>query len=311
MKRMSQRDPNGAGSALGAGVRWLKLVALATVLSWPSLASANRTVRASDATRAVLPHYEIAYAANHALCTGLLRVYNKLLTDALQRRKAAGWTDFEAQRPQAFRQAGLTIPRVLGEMQLSGTNAGVTFYRTAADSGHSANIVGLLDVFLGSWSLVSFAAILNDNYEWNKLPGDDAINDVLPFRRGQVQAVLMQSLTDKQARAGMRGNYYLTHWPHFARLFGRFEAREWKTPLPALGGIGPMIRPFEYGHAELYFLIDGFATLHQVRNLHPQSPDSSTIVAERFARGQFRDVCYLVLAPSALASTLSKPATYK
>lgn len=236
------------------------------------------------------------------LCNGILRTYNRLLVTTLHRGGADAWTDFEVSNPQAFDAAGLAVPVMLGKMPIGGGGSGVMFYRSGVDRGAAQKTIGVLDAPLGH-SVVTVAAILGGKYDWSNAPGPDVINPLLPYRSGQVEAVLLDSILDQQSLRGLHGGLYLTEWPNFNAIIAQFR-RDPRSALPMLGGMGPTIRPFQYNRNELYFIIDGYLSLSKVKTMSSQSPDTSTIVVERFTHAGFQDMCYLVLAPSKLAGTL-------
>jgi hypothetical protein len=250
-----------------------------------------------------LPRYELAFDGDVTLCNGVLGTFNRLLQAALRHPKKAGLTDFETSKPEAFAAIGLQLPKLLGREYFGGGNRGVVFYSAKADDGRTKSILGVLDWSRGL-STVTNVAVLKPDYRWNEAPGSNAIGPLLPFRRGEVEQTLMDSLVDAQSASGLRGGYYLTSWPNFSVLMQRFRTGNLTTPLPMISGSGPTIRPFEYQGNQLYFIIDGSMPVDQVTGLRVNSPNTSTVVVARLRDNSISDRCYLVLAPSALASTI-------
>lgn len=267
------------------------------------------------------PHYDLAFNGDPQLCPKLKNLYDRLLTDAIRR-------DFRLHRPvdnyltalamnngTRFARVGLRMP---SGMRNGPLDDGVYFYSITLDG--EPRRIAILDWYrghVGNFSLFTTIGVLRSGIGF--VPTMGGMGPMLPVPPKDVQievSIPALSKSQKDSGAYFLGEYLLKKWPNFPKLFSRYEAslREaWAgkparsiPPVPAISLAGPglTIRPFQSKDGTLYFVFDDYIGLRQIRDLSTKSGEVGITLVQRLIHGTLEDVCYLVLAPSALAATL-------
>jgi hypothetical protein len=267
---------------------------------------------AEAASRKETPHYELALNADNHVCPEVLDLYNRLLIEVLDGRlHSPSWyygfdeTNFSVTQGQRFARIGLMAPRLVMEGRQAYP---AKFYSVVLGPNQRPRALALQDVAHGH-EPVTFIAILKDGIAPRFGTGWESP----PVQAGDVdQWISVNALADSQERAvaHLPGAYLLTRWPEFSRLFAEFgsasKSRELsaRLPLPAVGGGGVTIRPFQGKYETLYFIIDQHLPISRVKQLQETSDDESLVVVQRLSHEGLDDLCYLVLAPGRPAATV-------
>lgn len=252
------------------------------------------------------PHYEMALDADAEICPKLLSLYNRLLAELLQKdrrfplRFDGALTNFATTNASSFTQIGLTKPPLIKEIPP------VEFYSVAISSAQQPRTLALLEFYRGTSPLTSIA-VFKAGIPPRLGNGHDALF-FPPVRRDDVDVLVsVDEISQAQHKpAHWDDVYLLTKWPGFSGLLSHYSPTPLSTPVPSIGGgVGVTIAPFQSNASPLlYFVYDQYLSIRSVKGLSKSSRESGLVIVQRLRSGSLDDVCYLVLAPSKLASTV-------
>jgi len=212
-------------------------------------------------------------------------------------------TDFATAAAASFVWAGLTSPPKIIEIPP------VQFYSVLANGDRQPRTLALQEHYRGNYfQPLTEIAVFKPGIPPRLGDGHNAI-DFPPVRQDDVEyRVSVGAIADAEHLSTPMhwiGSYFLTKWPGFSRLLADHKADDPASPIPFIStATGVTIAPFQGRNAELYFIYDQYLALGQIKRLSNASGDDGLVLVQRLGAAELDDVCYLVVAPSKLATTL-------
>jgi hypothetical protein len=266
-----------------------------------SFSTAGRLAQASTGN----PHYEMVFDGDKTECPRILSLYNQLLHSWLQKGEQkpthfdGSLNNFATDEATAFQQIGLIPPQFLKEIQP------VRFYSVILGPGQQPRVLALRELYWGS-SPHTAIAIFKAGVPPRLAAGSNSLG-LLPVSREDVdKEISLEALADSQPTLPHPGPiYFLTKWPDFSHLLASHAP--FSGFVPFIGGsAGVTISPLQTNDDRLYLIYDQYISLREASEMSRSSGQSGIVLVQRLSSEKLADVCYLVLAPSSLA-TLGEP----
>jgi hypothetical protein len=277
---------------------------------WPmrgvSIVLAAVVLLATSAARADndRPYYHLAFDGDEGLCPEITSMYNKSLYNALladkknSTRLNALPTNFAYTEQSRFVQIGLIPPPLLK------TIAPVRFYSAILNLGQQSRVIAEQDFYRGNSTLIALALLRTDAPLAVASDLDSLGGPQVP-RENVDREISVGALSEAQ-RGGLvhlNDAYFLTKWPGFSRLISKYG--QISDFVPFISGSVPVtITPFQGREGHFYLIYDQYISMRMVRSLTRSSGYTAITVVQLLTPRNLEDICYLVLAPSELATTV-------